>query len=954
MNVTIKRAQGQTCLGMPSVSNLRDAGAKKLGAYLVLGLLFLMSGCTQEPLPDPVDPTPDGKVRVGIFTNINNYQQPTSRFADETSVSGTGRMPWVFVFKGTGATATFAEAKQSVLDGTDTYVTLSLQSSAVEVLVLANAPAYFYNGSADVAFDEANLTAALSGKDLSQATALLRTVNATASAIPYDGGYLPMVGGTQLAKIESTVSIGTSGAKLALKRIVAKVTVSTTATNFAITNWTLAGAKQNTLFFDETVVTGGLMNYTENLTTGGESAPAYTYASLSGETSIIVKGVYNSATHYYKLVFKNKADGSILAVERNKWYKVAIEQVTLAGYTSLAAAIAGTPSNGIMASISVTDLTSFDITDNGQYYLGASNTQLLFYGFPTGSDLPYTVTTIQTNATAAMAGGVNSVTLTAVTPTGSIALVGGSPQSLTLSTDGTTPGVTDINLATVNAATFTSANIVIKLGNLQQTIEVRKVSGVLSYSGGATQLNYQPGVYTTAELVNPSTPSWFTLSTDGTNDVGASYTQPNAASLTPVYLKTESNIAASGLSARSREVFLSRAAQGRVKAFIRQNALNMGELPEGLPTNITTYVGAFWRASQHGERVIKIDVGPSANNNHGTWAATVYWMDDSKWNAGDIVLAKDGSDDFNIYQDPGLVPGDAEDYLVPGNATTITGTAAADGSILFRIGLTSTWSAYDENTNPARYAVVLLSYANDTKQQKIYLRQGEGPDNLIAGGARWSPYNMREANNAIVPTLLTTANAVFTEYPTQAGHSFKWNSLTAIPTVGYTSAEYSSIAYNSGTTYNTANDPCRMISGGRYKTPAPIYNTLIGWELPVTDVAAMWGYYADGWFDRRAIVTSISGHPNTATAYDIGGTSGYIGLLHVGIDNKSNFFTATCGNDRYGAIHGAWGRSGSYWSDLRLAGVSAAIYAIRIYAPYGGSATLTHIEQSGMMKCNYY
>ena len=176
---------------------------------------------------------------------------------------------------------------------------------------------------------------------------------------------------------------------------------------------------------------------------------------------------------------------------------------------------------------------------------------------------------------------VNSVTLTAVTPTGSIALVGGSPQSLTLSPDGTTPGVTDINLATVNAATFTSANIVVKVGALQQTIEIRKVSGVLSYSGGATQLNYQPGVYTTAELVNPSTPSWFTLSTDGTNDVGSSYTQPNAASLTPVYLKTESNDFF-GRVERTGEVFLSRATEGRVKAYIGQMA------PE-----CTLYVGMF-------------------------------------------------------------------------------------------------------------------------------------------------------------------------------------------------------------------------------------------------------------------------------------------------------------------------------------------------------------------------
>ena len=174
---------------------------------------------------------------------------------------------------------------------------------------------------------------------------------------------------------------------------------------------------------------------------------------------------------------------------------------------------------------------------------------------------------------------VNSVTLTAVTPAGSVALTGGSPQSLTLSPDGTAPGVTDIKLATIGT-TFTSADIVVKVGSLQQTIAVTKAGNALADAAGSTLF---PGgnIYTSAEVAGA--PSWLTLSTNGTNDVGSSYTQPNASSLTPIYFKTQSNDA-SGAADRSGEVFLSRATQGRVKAYIGQEA----PIPE-----CTMYVGMF-------------------------------------------------------------------------------------------------------------------------------------------------------------------------------------------------------------------------------------------------------------------------------------------------------------------------------------------------------------------------
>ena len=555
----------------------------KISSYLAVAMLLLASGCTKEPLYGGDDPSvPDGKVLVHLYTNAEKIGQPAARAAaDESAVTGGGSMPWVFVFEGSGPTANFIEVKQAVLSGTPPVprVMLSRKSSDVEILVIANAPANFHNGTASFAFNETNLVSELSGKTLAQAKALIRTIDVATSGFLYDGSYLPMVGTTSLPSITNTSSIGTNGSKLALKRIVAKITVTESADNFSIDNWTTVKIKKNCLLFDETVAAGNLIDYPSTLlSTTGETQPIYVYASPAGETFAIVKATYNGFTNqYYKLAIKDLTTGSILPVERNKWYKINITSVLKGGHSTFSAAV-GAPaaSNAdITATVSVVDLDSYDITDNGQYYLGVTNSQLLFYGLPSGIELPYKALTVSTNATSAMAGGIQSVTLRDITPAGTLTLVSGT--NVTFAT-GTTAAATDIKLQTIDAS-FVSAKIVIRVGDLIQTIEVNKASDALSDSEGAILLNFQgSNIYTTAEVT--STPGWLTISSDGTNDFGISYTQPNAAALTPVYIKVQGNTTA---DSRAGEVFLSRATQGRVKAYIGQN----------LGCGGTMYVGYF-------------------------------------------------------------------------------------------------------------------------------------------------------------------------------------------------------------------------------------------------------------------------------------------------------------------------------------------------------------------------
>ena len=260
------------------------------------------------------------------------------------------------------------------------------------------------------------------------------------------------------------------------------------------------------------------------------------------------------------------------------------------------------------------------------------------------------------------------------------------------------------------------------------------------------------------------------------------------------------------------------------------------------PTNTTTYVGAFWRSTQMGERVIKIDIGNNAGN-RGDWSASVMYMD-SKWSPGEIVLANGDSDDPDIRS---ASHADAELYPVLNGSQAITGTVGNNGSIIFRIGLTNTWSAFHDDTNPARYAVVLLSYNNNTKHQKIYLRQGEGADVIRPGTSiKWSPYTIRESSNASGRIVLTAANAAFTEFPTQAGYAFRWNNLTALSTdQNVTSAQWAAITLN--TSYKAADDPCTLVDGGRFRT-INASNASVSWGLPETFETGM---YADGWADRE-------------------------------------------------------------------------------------------------------
>ncbi len=338
------------------------------------------------------------------------------------------------------------------------------------------------------------------------------------------------------------------------------------------------------------------------------------------------------------------------------------------------------------------------------------------------------------------------------------------------------------------------------------------------------------------------------------------------------------------------------------------------------------YVGAFWRNDQRGERLIVLA-------NTGTWTAKV--VSGTDW----IELEASKTLDTNVWA--GDEPEDAEKYPVYTGLTEVSGS----GLVFLRIGLTE----YNY-TGSNRYGLVTVTTSDGDKN--IYIRQGKDADYLMAPtdaattwsgdrslAAKFSPYNLTAPQFKSGSTTdyvqldaqsATSGGGVFTDYPSQAGALFQWASdvnpcyayhPTATPTVwDATSASQYWSAIGS------ANETCppgyRRPTDGRISTDTG-YNIEDSefrqslWLNPQTQTEpnidnVIWGYYADGFFDRRQIVSASYGY---AVSRD-GGDSrvGYTGMLFYNPDSKASLFFPALGYRTVSGNLSADGMMGYYWT----------------------------------------
>jgi hypothetical protein len=410
--------------------------------------------------------------------------------------------------------------------------------------------------------------------------------------------------------------------------------------------------------------------------------------------------------------------------------------------------------------------------------------------------------------------------------------------------------------------------------------------------------------------------------------------------------------------------------------------------PNPMTNGVTPYVGAFWRANETGERVLRF-TGLTYSGNGDPWAAYIHHYD-PRWypdKGDDIFLAAGNSPDPAIYS---TNPGNAEDFPVESNWSFAQGEVnASNPDIVLRIGLQRPFLAFKENdpdynsSFPARYAVVYLfyGYLPDMRYIKIYLRQGEGPDFLMRyndyvdlhgnriDAQRISPYNLTAQelknnpsydfsniiNHPQIPVRDFSANpptggGVFTDYPTQAGAFFQWapqdgnRARRAIhpvePTSGFganwTSPQQSPF-------FTSTHEACPI----GYRRPSDAIdnnsNEPTPWNAP-TDIRGYWrselrqslfanadftnwipspnphntlfGYYADGYFDRRAIVGPIGKVSATSSLIAHSGTL----FFHPGTNSGTNYASLFFPNSghRIETDGSVWAEDGTalttYWS----------------------------------------
>jgi len=404
------------------------------------------------------------------------------------------------------------------------------------------------------------------------------------------------------------------------------------------------------------------------------------------------------------------------------------------------------------------------------------------------------------------------------------------------------------------------------------------------------------------------------------------------------------------------------------------------------PTDIgiTPYVGAFWKHNQTGERLIRIPRPTGSTAADGAWTAAV--ISGSDWITLDTEMTSDpnvgwltGAIEANV--DNGNDTGFDAKHAIVNGSSRVTGTMDATASqMYFRIGLKSTLAS--DETAP-RYGIVLLTYNNNNLSQRIFIRQGESADYLMtnndavnSGGLsgnrtqcrQFKPYNLT-AKDDQMNSALDVNGGIWAAYPSQAGAYFQWANTTnprfawdpfSLNVSGW---DGSPTSYYSGTYWdaliaNQTTNPETCPSGYRRPTDGITTGDDTGPDMTSSEIRqslylnpqtfvtssltnSVWGYYADGFFDRRQITGGPAGStiPGTNSSVSTGNNQiAHIGRLFYNPTttsdhyNASLFFPAT--GYRYhntGALYYA-GTLGYYWSSSSSATNPWLLYVSSIYA----------------------
>ena len=204
----------------------------------------------------------------------------------------------------------------------------------------------------------------------------------------------------------------------------------------------------------------------------------------------------------------------------------------------------------------------------------------------------------------------------------------------------------------------------------------------------------------------------------------------------------------------------------------------------------------------------------------------------------------------------------------------------------------------------------MLSYAGNSTQQLIYLRQGEAPD-VVNGTIPFAAFNVSATESPTNSDIYQ-----FTQYPSNVGGYKCWDDHANMYTAdGYINWD---LVYDRTVFANV----CPV--GFEY----PTYNqlsTLIQAPVGSDSGVCIGGLYADGFFDRAALTQSSSGG---YTAYSAGSGSSlsYNGFLIFNIETYASIFLPIAGQRNSVGSSSGIGFEAYYWTSTTTSDESIIYY----------------------------
>lgn len=514
----------------------------QIKTYMLFWLLLCMVSCVQEEVAPLVPAEEVDQVSIELFTRLRSYDTPVSRAeAEEDEVS---KDPWILVFTDVGGgvsdNAVFAEAAQANINvGNKSYVLLKSQNVTSWILILANPQEKFYVGNMAYDFSIDNFNNRFTGQTLASVTSQISAIPmSTVNEPPFVGKTLPMsylyeaTGG-----INVNTKIGTYDVPLELTRAVAKIVVKSNTADFTLLGvHSVYNMNKNTVLHNLSGVpetATNVLDYIKSDTdedfvfaTTNIADPIYVYeAEANSNTYMIIHGLYKGTEYYYKMAIADR-DFNYMDIKRNHEYEFTIVSANSPGFATYADALLSKPNNmNLKYEVKITDLFSYEIKANSEYFLAVSNRLCIIYDDTESSGNQYIAFTLTTDCTYAHRFSDESNYLKV--SNGAMSIVSPTPARIPSAANANSPVTTDV-IVKLPAGSADKSTINIKLGNIEQTVNVvRKsiipVGGAVVnyYTKNASAYDFE--YYLLTAKVDNSAP-WITMK----NKYGVTSADPNS------------------------------------------------------------------------------------------------------------------------------------------------------------------------------------------------------------------------------------------------------------------------------------------------------------------------------------------------------------------------------------------------------------------------------------------